>query len=428
MRLAEKRWGTFAVVGTAAAVVAALITGCSSSKKGGGSSDNGGGATGPITYVQGKDNSNLVGPLAQMWNKDHPNEKVTIKQQSDKADDQHQDLVQNFQAKSSDYDVVSVDVVWTAEFAAKSWLQPLTGNYKLDTSGLLPATVKASTYAGTLYAGPWASDGGLLYYRKDLLPNAPSTWKWSDIQTACKTKKTKDCYVGQFAKYEGLVCNAAEAINAAGGVFVKDDGKTPDVDTDQAKTGLQFLVDMFKSGDIPKAALGFQEEQSLNDFESGNAMFLRNWPYAYALLSTDKASKVKGKFGVAPLPGPEGTGASTLGGHNIAISAYSKHKKTALEFIKFMESPTTQKFALEKASQAPVIATLYTDPAETSKFGYLPTLLKSIQTAVPRPVTPFYPAVTEAIQTNIYAALQGTKTVDSALSDLQNAIKVATGG
>lgn len=432
MRLAEKRWGTFAVVGSVAVIAAALVTGCSSSKSGGGGGggggDNGGDARGPITYVQGKDNNNIMGPIADMWNKDHPNEKVTIKQQSDSADDQHQDLVQNFQAKSTNYDVVSVDVIWTAEFAAKSWLQPLTGKYKLDTSTLLPATVKASTYAGTLYAGPASSDGGMLYYRKDLLPNAPATWKWSDIQNACKTRTTKDCYVGQFAKYEGLVCNAAEAINAAGGIFVKDDGKTPDVDTPQAKTGLQFLVDMFKSGDIPKAALGWQEDKSLLDFESGNALFLRNWPYAVSLLNTDKTSKVKGKYALAPLPGPNGTGASTLGGHNMAISAFSKHKQTALDFIKFWESEATQKFLIQKASLAPVVTSLYSDPTLTKAFPYLPTLYKSIQTAVPRPVTPFYPAVTEAIQTNVYAALQGSKSVDAALSDLQNAIKVATGG
>lgn len=390
----------------------------------GGSSDAGKAARGPITYVQGKDNNNILGPIASMWNKDHPNEKVTITQQSDKADDQHQDLVQNFQAKSSKYDVVSVDVIWTAEFAAKSWLEPLTGQYKLDTSNLLDGPVKAATYANTLYAGLSSSDGGLLYYRKDLVSSPPKTW--ADLQAVCAKKLAKDCYVGQFAKYEGLTVNAGEAISAAGGEFVKSDGKTPDVDTSQAKQGLQFLVDMFNKGYIPKSALGFQEEQSLNDFESGNAVFLRNWPYAYSLLGTDQASKVKGKFAVAPLPGPNGTGASSLGGHNIAISAYSKHKQTALDFIKFMESESTQKFIVEKASLAPVISSLYTDPTLTKKYAYLPTLLKSIKTAVPRPVTPFYPAVTEAIQSNVYAALQGSTSVDEAMKNLQTAIGQAT--
>ena len=423
MRIFGGPLGRLLAVGAVAAVTASTLVACSS-----GSSGNGGGnATGPITYVQGKDNNNILGPIADMWNKNHPKEKVTIKQQSDSADDQHQDLVQNFQAKSSNYDVTSVDVVWTAEFAAKQWLQPLTGKYKLDTSTLLAAPVKAATYNGTLYAGPSSSDGGMLYYRKDLIPNAPAQFSWTDIEKYCSQNLAKHCYVGQFAKYEGLVCNAAEAINAAGGVFVKPDGKTPDVNTAQANTGLTWLVNMFKKGYIPKDALGWKEDLSLQDFESGNALFLRNWPYADSLLNTDATSKVKGKFALAPLPGPNGTGASTLGGHNLAISAFSKHKKTALAFIQFMESTEIQKFLIEKASLAPIISSLYTDPSLVAKFPYLPVLLKSIQSAVPRPVTPFYPAVSEAIQTNVYAALQGTSSVTSALSNLQKAIGSATG-
>lgn len=425
MALAANRWGKVLAIGTAALAVGAMATACSSKKSNSGGS--GGNARGPITYVQGADTTGIVPLIAAAWNKDHPTEKVTIKQQSAVADDQHQDLVQNFQAKSSNYDVVAVDVIWTAEFAAKGWLQPLTGTYKLDTTNLLQAPVKAATYAGTLYAGPSSSDGGMLYYRKDLIKNAPANFSWSNIESICAQNLAKHCYVGQFAKYEGLVCNAAEAINAAGGIFVKSDGKTPDVNTPQAAQGLQFLVDMFKKGYIPKAALGWQESQSLADFQAGNSVFLRNWPYAVSALSDAKQSKVVGKFGLAPLPGPNGTGASTLGGHNIAISQFSKHKATALDFIKFMEGEAMQRLGITKASNAPVIASLYTDAALDKSFPYLPILLKSIQGAVPRPVTPFYPAVTEAIQTNVYAALQGTKSVSSALSDLQTALGQATG-
>lgn len=415
------------IVGTAAlaALAAGMLAACGGGSSGGGSTAAAS-ARGPITYVQGKDNSNIVGTLADLWNKDHPTEKVTIKQQSDSADDQHQDLVQNFQAKSANYDVMSVDVVWTAEFAAKQWLTPLTGGFKLDESTLLPATVKAATYNDTLYAGPYASDGGLLYYRKDMVPTAPT--KWSELIADCANKGSMDCYAGQFAQYEGLTVNAAEAINSAGGEIVKSDGKTPDVDTPAAKAGLSFLVDGFKQGYIPANALTFKEEGSLGDFESGKLMFLRNWPYAYGLLSTDPTSQVKDKFGIAPLPGLTGPGASSLGGHSLAISQFSKHKATALDFIKFMQSSDIQKLLLTKASLAPVISSLYTDPALVSQFAYLPTLLQSIQKAVPRPVTPFYPAITNAIQQNVYSALQGQKTVDQALSDLQAAIKSAAGG
>ena len=429
------RYRNIAAVAVSTAVVASLVAACSSggSSSSGGSGGGGGGGRGPITVVQGKDNNNILPTLAEMWNKDHPNEKVTFKQQSDSADDQLQDLQQHFQAKDPNYDVVSVDVIWTAQFAAQGWIEALKGDLAMSNQkDLLPAPLRAATYAGNQYAAPSSSDGGMLYYRKDLVPTPPKTW---DELIADCSKKTAgmDCYVGQFKNYEGLTCNATEAINTAGGVVVKEDGKTPNVDTPEAKKGLDFLVNGFKQGYIPKAALSYQEEGSLNAFQSGKALFLRNWPYAVSLLNTSGSSKVKGKFDIAPLPGSGSgehatQGASTLGGHNWAISVYSKHKATAHDFLVFSESDAVQRVNLTKATLAPVISSLYTDPALTAKFTYLPILLKSIQTAVPRPVTPFYPAVTKAIETNVYAALQGQKSSEQALKDLQAAINTASSG
>jgi multiple sugar transport system substrate-binding protein len=382
-------------------------------------------ARGPITYVQGKDNNNVVRPTIDKWNADHPNEKVTFKEQSDQADAQHDDLVQHFQAKDANYDVVDVDVVWTAEFAAKGWLQPLTGQFALDTSKLLPATVKTGTYNNTLYAAPQSSDGGMLYYRKDLVPTPPKTWDEMMADCSIAKQNNMDCYAGQYAKYEGLTVNAAEAINTAGGVIVKADGRTPDVNTPAAAKGLSLLADAFKSGNIPQQAITYQEEQGRQSFEAGKLLFLRNWPYVYSLASTDGSSVVKDKFGIAPLPGLTGPGASSLGGHNAAISAYSAHKATAFDFVKYLESEDRQTFNATQGSLAPVIASLYDDAALVQKLPYLPVLKTSILNAVPRPVTPFYPAVTKAVEDNAYAAIKGDKSVDQALKDMQAAITAA---
>ena len=411
-------------------VIAMALTGCSS---GGGAPDTAGAAAslsahGPITYVQGKDNSNVVRPLVDKWNAAHPDEKVTFKEQSDKADQQHDDLVQHFQAKDANYDVVDVDVVWTAEFAAKGWLQPLTGKMAIDTSKLLKPTVATGTYNGTLYAAPQASDGGILYYRKDLVPKPPTTWDEMMDDCSIADKAGIDCYAGQFAQYEGLTVNVAEAINTAGGTIVAEDGKTPTLDTPQAKAGLNRLIDAFKSGNVPAEAITYQEEQGRAAFEAGKLLFLRNWPYVYGLAKTDGSSTVKDTFGIAPLPGENGPGASSLGGHNAAISVYSAHKATALDFLKFLESEETQRFFVTQGSLAPVLASLYDDADLNKQLPYLTTLKTSIENAVPRPVTPFYPAVTKAIEDNAYAALKGDKSVDQALSDMGAAIQTATSG
>jgi multiple sugar transport system substrate-binding protein len=420
------------------AVAGLVLAGCSGNSGGGGGGGNGGSGpasqnltgVGPITYVQGKDNSNVVRPLLDKWNAAHPKEKVTFKEQSDQADQQHDDLVQNFQAKNANYDVVDVDVVWTAEFAAKGWLQPLTDKMAIDTSKLLKPTVATATYNKTLYAAPQTSDGGLLYYRSDLVKTPPTTWDEMMADCSIAKKAGIGCYAGQFAKYEGLTVNTAEAINTAGGTVVGADGKTPTVNSPEAKKGLQRLVTAFKDGNIPAEAITYQEEQGRTAFEAGKLLFLRNWPYVYNLAKTDGSSKVKNTFKIAPLPGDGNgkPGASSLGGHNAAISVYSKHKKTAHDFLEFLQTEETQKFFVTQGSLSPVLASLYDDASLNAKFGYLSTLKTSIENAVPRPVSPFYPAVTSAIQDNAYAALKGSKSVDQALKDMNDAIAAAGSG
>ncbi|WP_406634334.1 ABC transporter substrate-binding protein [Pseudarthrobacter quantipunctorum] len=422
----------FLLPAATAGVLALTLTACGG---GGGGGTTGGGSDaeanlegrGPITYVQGKDNNNVVRPLIEKWNAEHPDEQVTFKEQTDQADQQHDDLVQNFQAKTDDYDVVSVDVVWTAEFAAKGWLQPLKDKMAIDTNGMLEAPVESASYKGTLYAAPKDSDGGILYYRKDLVPEAPKTW--DEMMGMCSIAKENNigCYAGQYKQYEGLTVNASEAINSAGGSVLNDDGK-PNLTTPEAEEGLNNLVEAFKDGNIPAEAITYQEEESRRAFQEGKLLFHRNWPYIYSLITTEGSSAVKDKFGMAPLPGKDGPGASSLGGHSAAISVYSKNKATALDFIKFLTNEEQQKFFANQASLAPVLSSLYEDQELVSKLPYLTVLQESIANAVPRPVTPFYPAVTQAIQENSYAALKGEKSAEQALADMQKSIESASAG
>ena len=414
-----------------AGVLALTLSACGG---GGGGTTTGGGdaeanldGRGPITYVQGKDNSNVVRPLIEKWNAAHPEETVTFKEQTDQADQQHDDLVQNYQAKNPDYDVASVDVVWTAEFAARGWLQPLEGDMAIETEGMLEPTIEAGSYQGKLYAAPVSSDGGILYYRKDLVPTPPTTW--DEMMGMCSIAKENNigCYAGQFKQYEGLTVNASEAINSAGGSVLNDEGK-PNLNTPEAAEGLGNLVEAFKNGNIPAEAITYQEEESRRAFQDGNLLFLRNWPYVYNLATTEGSSQVKDVLGMAALPGKDGPGASSLGGHNAAISVYSKNKATARDFVKFLIEEEQQKFFATQGSLAPVLGDLYEDQELVSKLPYLPVLKTSIENAVPRPVTPFYPAVTQAIQENSYAALKGEKSAEQALADMQKSIESAGAG
>jgi multiple sugar transport system substrate-binding protein len=381
---------------------------------------------GDIEVWQGKDVTGNFPKLVKQFNDSHPNGKVTFHELPDSADQQRQQMIQNTQIKNPAMAVMSVDVVWTAEFAAKGYVEALP-NDLFPTAGHLPATVDSATYFGKLYAMPSTSDGGLLYYRKDLLDKyslkPPTTF--DEMKAACDTIKAGekdsklDCFAGQYNKYEGLTVNFDEAVHGAGGVIVGEDGK-PNVATPEATKGLQTLVDWFKNGDIPKAAITWQEEQGRQAFQKGQLIFHRNWGYVYNLANkTDGSSDIAGKFDVAPLPGITGPGVSSLGGHNYAIAKYAENKGTAVDFIKFMTSPEVEKSNCLATSSTPSLEALYSDPDVIKKLPYMPIELKSVQTAKPRPKAVEYGDVTLAIQDAAYGALQGQTQPDAALQALQ---------
>ncbi|MGH3354774.1 MAG: ABC transporter substrate-binding protein [Nocardioidaceae bacterium] len=383
---------------------------------------------GPITYVAGKDSTGTIQGQIDVWNKDHPDEKVTFVELPEDADAQRQQMIQNAETQSGAFTVLSLDVVWTSEFAANQWVEPLPQS-EFPMDDYLQPAVQTGIYRGKMYAAPWNSDGGMLYYRTDLLEQAgidgpPSTWAEMEADCAKVLKlpeaKGMSCYAGQFDKYEGLTVNFSEAVNAAGGTVTDEQGN-PHVDTPEAQKGLDTLVQGFESGTIPDEALTFQEEEGRLAFQEGKLVFHRQWPYQYELANaTDGSSKVAGKFDVAPLPGiSSDQGVSSLGGHNMAISSYAKNKGTALDFIKYMSSEEQQRKQLSLNSLAPTIESIYDDPAMVKKFPFLPTLQESIATAEPRPKFVEYGDATAAIQEAAYGAISGDMSSDEALQQLQ---------
>ncbi|MBA8796144.1 multiple sugar transport system substrate-binding protein [Friedmanniella endophytica] len=438
MSFVRPKRGVLVVAASLSAVLlAAACGGSGGSSSGSGGSGSGSAAAvdltkqGPTEYWAGKDTSGNLAKLISQFNAQHPQGKVTFHELPDNADQQQQQMIQATTTKNPNMGVISMDVVWTAQFAANGYVVALPKD-QFPTDKFLPATVSSATYFNKLYGYPASSDGGLLYYRKDLLQKAgisdpPTTW--SQLMQDCDKIKAQagnaslGCYAGQFQKYEGLTVNFAEAVNGAGAVIVGEDGK-PNVNTDQAKQGWSQIVSMYQKGYIPKAAITWQEEQGRQAFQSGQLIFLRNWPYVYALASKDDgSSKIVGKFGVAPLPGLNGPGVSSLGGHNMAIAANAANKGTAADFIKFMTSEQTMKSNVLATSAAPTLTSLYTDSDITKKYPYMPILLKSIETAKPRPKAVDYTDVTLAIEDAGYSTLQGQQQVDQAFSTLQTKLQ-----
>jgi multiple sugar transport system substrate-binding protein len=390
------------------AVTAALVaaTGCTPASP---ATQNSLSGIGPITFATGKlDTGSYLPGLIRQWNAAHPGQRVTLIPLPDDADDQLAQLVANLQTKSSLYDVMSLDVIWTAEFAVNGWIVPLNPK-SFPLRDMLAPAVATAWYTGRLYAVPFTSNAELLYYRKDILAGRKPPSTWAQLAKMARTLAPRHGmagYAGQFAAYEGLTVNFAEAVQSAGGSIVSPDGTRVTLNSPQARAGLSFLSDGLRQGWIPRAALHYDEAASQAAFEAGKLLFLNNWPYVYGQASTPgRGNTVAGKFGVTALPGPDGPGSSSLGGANLAISAYSRHQITALAFIKFLTSEASERRILIDASLPPVWTRIYTDRSLIRRFPYLPVLERAILAARPRPEIPNYNQLSLVISSTVHQAL-----------------------
>lgn len=206
-------------------------------------------------------------------------------------------------------------------------------------------------------------------------------------------------------------------MHSAGGSILQGDGTRVSVDSGAARAGLRFLADGVRDGWISRDALGYKEEESRRAFQDGRLLFLRNWPYVYADASAE-GSKVAGRFGAVPLPGPDGPGTSVLGGSNLAVSSTSRHPASAADLISYLTSERVQRQVLAEGSLPPVRAALYEDPELIRAYPYLPTLRQSVLSAVPRPKSPRYDQVTLAVQAVAQDLMAQRQTPDQAVARL----------
>ncbi|MBB5959841.1 multiple sugar transport system substrate-binding protein [Saccharothrix tamanrassetensis] len=320
--------------------------------------------------------------------------------------------------RSQCYDVMTLDVVWTTEFAESRYLVPLSRG-EFGTDRFLPAAVEsASTTDGRLWAVPWRADVGVLYYRSDVLTaeraDPPSTWQALEgMATAFGPEYGLAGYVGQLGQYEGLTVNALEAVWAHG-------GDATGLGTPQAKAGVGMLAEGLRKGWIPQAVLSYDETASLREFLEGRALFMRNWPYARSVL---EASPLKGKFGMAALPGH-----GALGGWNLAVSRCSAHQATARDFIRFLAGDDSQRVLLEQAGYPPTLRPLYLEPDLNSRLPHLAVLRVAVEKARNRPHAVHYDKVTRMMQGALHNCLRNPEARDAEMDQLSwNVAKALSG-
>ncbi len=285
-----------------------------------------------------------------------------------------------FQAQSQDIDVMMLDIIWPGAFAPHlADLGPALGTAAQQH---YPGIIQNNTIDGRLVAMPWFGDFGMLFYRSDLLQKygfsaPPKTWDELEEQARTIMDGERQAgnanftgFVWQGAAYEGLTCTALEWIYTQGGGTIIDNTGQITLDNPQALAALNRARGWV--GTIsPTGVTGYREEDSRNIFQSGNAAFMRNWPYAYAA-ANQADSPIQGKFDVAPLPAQDGaTTAGTVGGWQLGVSAYSRNPEAAIEFVRYMTSPEVQIWRAVVGSYVPTIASVSTNEQVIQAMPFL---------------------------------------------------------
>jgi len=337
---------------------------------------------------------------------------------------------------ASDIDVIRTDVIWPGILGG--FLLDLKQYSKGAEKEHFQAIIENNTVDGKLVAMPWFLDAGLLYYRKDLLEKygekPPTTWAQltataKKIQDAERKAGNKDMwgYVFQGKAYEGLTCDALEWVASYGGGSIVDASGKVTIDNPDAAAAIDLAASWI--GTIsPQGALAYEEEESRGIFQSGKAVFMRNWPYAWKLSQGDD-SPVKGKVAISALPkgeGPNGRSAAALGGWNLSVSKFSKHPAEAADLALYLAGPEEQKRGAVEYGQHPTIQSIYQDKDVLAANPHFAELVEVFKSTVPRPSTPTgskYNQVSSEFWNAVHTVLSKQKSAKDSLADLKTKLE-----
>jgi trehalose/maltose transport system substrate-binding protein len=345
-------------------------------------------------------------------------------------------------AGTSDIDVFQIDVIWPGTLA--NYMIDLKPFAKNAVDKHFEAIINNDTVDGRLVAMPWFIDAGLLYYRKDLLEKygeaVPNTWE----ELTATAKKIQDAerkagndkmwgFVFQGRAYEGLTCDALEWVYSyGGGRIVDSDGKIT-INNPNAVAALE-QASQWVGNISPEGVLNYSEEESRGVFQSGNAVFMRNWPYAWSL-AQGEGSAIKDKVGVSVLPQGKGEGAqhaATLGGWQLAVSKYSKNPEVAADLVMYLTSEQEQKRRAIEGSYNPTIVSLYEDQEVLAANPFFGTLKEVFVNAVPRPSSVTgskYNELSSEFYNAVHAVLSGQTNAQASLANLERSLmRLSRGG
>lgn len=408
---------------TAATLSLVALAACT---PGGSSGEESGG--GELTWAIGGAEAQPGGldeQIAKLWNKQNPDNPVKVERLPDEADQQREQQALQLQAQDPKFDILGVDTIWTGEYSQNGWIESLEDVRGDIEKVSLPGAFDSAVWDGKLWAAPFNTNAGFLYYRTDLVKQPPKTWdELCQMAKEAGQKANIGGLIGQGSRYEGFVVNWLELYWGQGGELFNDDQSAVAFDTDKATKATEWLAKAKEDGCLAPGYNTATEEEARNLFQTGKAVFMRNWPYAYGLIKEDKGSPVRDKFDIAPLPSFEGhESVSSTGGFNNAVSAYSDNKEAAKKFVVWVSTnEEVQKMMATEASVPPTMASVYDELKDDPVMALLGQVLPQAKT---RPPAPTWNEVSVEMQRALFAAYNGEGDPAKASDDVKSALEKA---
>ncbi|MET7749752.1 ABC transporter substrate-binding protein [Micromonospora sp. NPDC005367] len=311
------------------------------------------------------------------------------------ADDQRVQLVRRLAAEDSGMDVLGLDVTWTQEFASAHWIREWTGQDKAEVEqGTLAGPLETAQYEGKLFGAPKNTNVQLLWYRKDLVPEPPKTWDQM-ISMAQELKRQGKPYqvLTMGAQYEGLVVLYNSLAESAGGRILSEDGSKAVMDEGTVRA-LEQLRNFATSGVTSPSFSNATEDPVRLEFQAGGGAFQVNWPFVYPAMQ-EAAPDLARQVAWARVPGIDENTPSkvTIGGVNLAVSAYSKHPELSFDAAKCLRDEQNQKFSAINDGVPPTIEKVYDDPEMTEAYPMKDTIVEELKEPAVRPLTPAYQSI-----------------------------------
>jgi len=374
-----------------------------------------------ISFLMLAPETPLFEPLIELFEQENPDIRINMVE-GPNATNLVEDLYTSaLLLGSSPYDLINLDVVWTAKFAAAGWLMDLGDRISTDElAEHLDTSIEAGYYEGNLYRIPWRTDAGVLYYRQDLLDQAGLTppQTFSELMTTSKALQEQTGvdwgYLWQGRQYEGVAAMFVEVLEGFGGYWVNPESLEVGLDQPQAIAAVNFLLSTITEGVSPPGVTTYQEEEVRRLFQSGAAAFMRNWPYAIPLLNAED-SPVAGDADIrAMLQTPEGQPGSCLGGWGWGILSTTPHPEEAWRVLQFFTSDRVQRINALKG-YLPSLEALYDDPEILAEFPYYADMDQIFEKTVLRPNIAQYAQASDILQRYLSAAFSGRISPEDAM-------------